>query len=63
MQRAGCVGGSVQVLRARVAKIDRLGINDGAVRWFRLVVDDGSVGPGRRNRIKGQANEVFVLSI
>lgn len=63
MQRASCISGSIQVLRARVAEIDRFRINDGAVRWLRFVVDDCCVGPGGRYRIKGQANEVFVLSI
>lgn len=63
MQRARRISGSVQVLRPRIAKIDCLRVNDGAIPWFRLVVNDCRVGSGGGYRIKGQSNEVFVFSI
>ena len=63
MQGSGRVSGSIQVLRARIAEVDRLRINDGAVAWFRLVVNDCRVGAGGGYRIKGQADKVFVFSM
>ena len=63
MQSTGGVSGSVQILGPRIAEIDRLWINNGAVPWFRFVVNDCGVGSGGGNRVKGQADEVFVFSM
>lgn len=61
MVRPGRVGGSIQVLRTGVAEIDGIGIDDRTATFLRLVVDDCRVGARGRDRVKGQADEVFVL--
>ena len=40
----GDIGRAVQILAARVAQIDGIGINSSALPAFRLVVDDSSAG-------------------
>ena len=52
------VGGAVEVLGARVAEVDGLGVDGGAVAWFGLVVDDGGVRAGGGDGVEGEAGEM-----
>ena len=58
VQGARRVGRAVEVLGARVAEVDGFGVDDGAVARFGLVVDDGRVGAGGGDGVKGEAGEV-----
>ena len=62
MQGSRRVGRAVEVLSARVAEVDGLGVDDGAVARFGLVVDDGGVGPGAGDGVEGEAGEIVLGS-
>lgn len=62
MQCAGRVGGSVQVLGARVAEVDGFGIDDGAVAAFWAVVNHRSVRSCRGDGVEREAYKMFVFS-
>lgn len=52
VESSGGISGAIQVLAARITKIDRSGVNDRATALLRLVVDHGTVGAGGRDGIK-----------
>ena len=62
MQGARGVGRAVEVLGARVAEVDGLGVDGGAGAWFGFVVDDGGVGAGGGDGVEGEAGEVALGS-
>lgn len=62
MQGTRCVGCAVKVLSARIAEVDGLGVDNGAVAWFRFVVNDGCVGAGRGDGVEGEAGEIVLGS-
>ena len=62
VQGARRVGRAVEVLGARVAEVDGLGVDGGAVAWFGFVVDDGGVGAGGGDGVEGEAGEVVLGS-
>ena len=57
------VGRAVEVLGARVAEVDGLGVDDGAVARFGFVVDDGRVGAGGGDGVEGEAGEIVLGSV
>ena len=62
VQGARRVGRAVEVLGARVAEVDGLGVDGGAVAGFGFVVDDGGVGAGGGDGVEGEAGEVVLGS-
>jgi hypothetical protein len=63
VQRACRVCRAVEILRARVAEVDSLGIDGGAGAFHGLVVDDSGVGAGGGDGVEGEADEEIVLAI
>jgi hypothetical protein len=52
VEGTGGVSCSIKVLAARVTEVDGGGVNDRAATLLWLVVDNGTVRAGRRNRVK-----------
>jgi hypothetical protein len=63
VQRARCVGGSVKVLSTGVTEVDGFGVDGGTGAFHRLVVDDGSIGAGGGDSVKGETNEEIMFTI
>lgn len=63
VEGTGDIGGSVNVLSARVAKVDKVGVNTGGVGLLGLVVDDGAVGSSGRDGVEGKTNKSSLLTI
>ena len=63
MKRARRVSGAIKVLRARVAEVDGVWVDGGAVARFRFVVDDCCVRACGRNCVEGEADKVLLFSI
>lgn len=62
MHGTRCVGCAVKVLSAGIAEVDGLGVDDGAVAWFGLVVNDGCVGACGGDGVEGEAGEIALGS-
>lgn len=59
----GDIGGSVNVLSARVAKVDEVGVDAGSAGLLGLVVNDGTVGTSGRDGVEGKTNKSSLLTI
>lgn len=58
----GNIGGSVNVLSARITEVDEVGVDASSVGLLRLVVDDGSVGSSRGDGVEGKTDESCLLT-
>lgn len=63
MEGTGDIGGSVDVLSARVAKVDKVRVDAGSVGLFGLVVDDGAVGSSGGDGVEGKTDKSSLLTI
>jgi hypothetical protein len=62
VEGTGNIGGSINVLSARVAKVDKVGVDASSIGLFGLVVDDGSVGSRGRNGVERKTDESSLLT-
>jgi hypothetical protein len=62
VQSARRICRTVQILRARVAEVDGLGIDGRAGTFHGLVVNDGGVGTGGGDGVEGEADEEIVFA-
>jgi len=59
----GDIGGSVNVLSARVAKVDEVGVDAGSVGLLGLIVNDGTIGTSGGDGVEGKTNKSSLLTI
>lgn len=62
VEGTGDIGGSVNVLSARVAEVDEVGVDAGGVGLLGLVVDDGSVGSSGGDSVERKTDESSLLT-
>jgi hypothetical protein len=62
VEGTGDIGGSVNVLCARVAEVDKVRVDASSGGLLRLVVDDGSVGSSGGNGVERKTDESCLLT-